>query len=167
VLTIFREDFDAARPIHLRMSLDKPITKAKKTAETPPYKKGIYHKIIDTTYVDHWMTATAVLVDGTKLSWDVKDEIRERKKTKKNPRNKYKTKVKKTDIEVEVGLRKKTYALGAPAEGAMSSDEKRNKVRVEREIRTDSLDPLSPKALIDVVADVYRKTSRPVKEGRA
>lgn len=170
VLTLFREDFDPARPIHLRLTLDPPIRKEKKTGESAPYKRGAYHKIIDSTYVDHWMTASAVLVDGTKLSWDVKDEIRERRKTKKNPRNKYKTKTKyrkKTDIEVEVAMRKKTYALGAPSEGAMSSDEKRNKVRVEREIRTASLDPLDPKTLIDVVADVYRKSSRPVKEAGA
>lgn len=170
VLAVFREDFDAARPMHLRMALDPPTSSAKKTNETPPYKRGAYHKIIDTTYVDHWMTASAFLVDGTKLSWNVTDEIRERKKTKKNPRGKYKTKTKyrkKTDVEVEVALRKKAYAMGAPSEGAHSSDAKWNKVHVEREIRTESLDPLSPKELIDVVADVYRKTRRPEKEAGA
>jgi hypothetical protein len=170
VLAVFREDFDAARPMHLRMALDPPTSSAKKTSETPPYKRGAYHKIIDTTYVDHWMTASAFLVDGTKLSWNVKDEIRERKKTKKNPRGKYKTKTKyrkKTDVEVEVALRKKTYAVDASSGGAYSSDAKRNKVQVEREIRTESLDPLSPKALIDVVAEVYRNARRTVKEAGA
>jgi hypothetical protein len=170
VLTVFREDFDAAKPLHLRLSLDGPTTKAKKTAETPVYKKGAYHKIIDTTYVDPWMTAAAVFVDGTKVWWSVTDEVRERKKTKKNARGKYKTKTKyrkKTDIEVQVGLLKKSYAVTAAAAGEVSIDDKRTKVRLEREIRSDSLEPLDPKALIDVVADVYRNTRRPVKEAGA
>jgi hypothetical protein len=170
VLTVFREDFDAAKPLHLKLSLDGPTTKAKKTAETPAYKKGAYHKIIDSTYVDPWMTAAAVFVDGTKLRWSVTDEVRERRKTKRNARGKYKTKTKyrkKTDIEVEVALLKKAYAMNPPGEGEVSSDDKRNKVRLEREIRSESLDPLDPKALIDVVADVYRNTRRPVKEAGA
>lgn len=170
VLTVFREDFDAAKPVHLRLNLDGPTTAAKKTAETPAYKTGAYYKIIDSTYVDPWMTASAVLVDGTKLSWSVTDEVRERKKTKKNPRGKIKTKTKyrkKTDIEVEVALLKKAYAMNPPGEGEVTSDDKRTKVRLEREIRSESLDPLDPKALIDVVADVYRNTRRPVKEAGA
>jgi hypothetical protein len=170
VLTVFKEDFDAARPVHLRMNLDPPTASAKKTAETPAYKAGVYHKVIDTTYVDPWMTASAVLVDGTKLSWNVTDEIRERKKTKRNARGKYKTKTKyrkKTDLEVQVALLKKTYAMNPLSEGDVSSDEKRHKVQLEREIRSESLDPLDPKALIDLVADVYRSTRRPVKEAGA
>jgi uncharacterized membrane protein YkoI len=116
------------------------------------------------------MTAAAVFVDGTKVRWSVTDEVRERRKTKKNARGKYKTKTKyrkKTDIEVEVGLLKKAYAVTAEAAGEVSIDDKRTKVRLEREIRSDSLEPLDPKALIDVVADVYRNTRRPVKEAGA
>ncbi|MDP9194760.1 MAG: hypothetical protein M3P06_23945 [Acidobacteriota bacterium] len=167
VLTVFREDFDGARPVRLKLNLDPPTAASKKTAESAPYKHGVYHKVIDTTYVDPWMTASAVLVDGTKVSWSVTDEVRERKKTKKNARGKYKSKTKyrkKTDLEVEVALLKKTYAMSAVSEGEVSSDAKRNKVRLEREIRSESLDPLDPKALIDLVADVYRSTRRPVKE---
>src|SRR5207253_257359 len=92
VLTIFREDFDAAKPVRLRLNLDPPTAKSKLTGELPPYKKGVYHKIVDKTYVDPWMSATAVLVDGTRLSWDVTDNIVVRSKTKKNARGKYKMK---------------------------------------------------------------------------
>jgi len=170
VLTVFREDFDAAKPIRLRMNLDSPTVDSKKTGEAAPYKSGVYHKVIDKTFVDKWMTASAVFVDGTKVHWSVTDNILERKKTKKNARGKYKTKTKykkKTEIEVEVGLLKKSYALNPMDEAEMTSDDKRNKVHLEREARTQSLDPLDPKVLIDLVADVYRSTRRPVKEAGA
>ena len=171
VLTVFREDFDPAKPVHLRLNLDPPTAKAKMTAQLPAYKKGVYHKVIDKTYVDHWMTASAVLVDGTKLSWNVTDNILVREKTKKNPRGKYKSKTKykkKTELQVDLALRKKTYAMtpsvtSDPAAG----DDKRYKLEREREVRSASLDPLDPKELIDLVADVYRQTSKPVKEAGA
>jgi hypothetical protein len=170
VLTVFREDFDAAKPIRLRLNLDPPTVDSKKTGEVAPYKLGAYHKIIDKTFVDKWMTASAVFVDGTKLHWSVTDNVLERKKTKRNARGKYKTKTKykkKTEIEVEVGLLKKAYALNPLGEGELTSDDKRNKVSLEREIRSASLDPLDPKALLDLIADVYRSTRRPVKEAGA
>lgn len=170
VLTVFREDIDPARPVHLRLDLRSPTIAAKKTGESAPYKAGVYHKVIDTTYVDDWMTASAVLVDGTKLSWKVSDAIRERKKTKRNPRGKYKTKTKytkKTEIEVELGLRKKVYDLGRTPVGEVTSDEKRNTVRVETKIRSSSLDPVVPAALIDLVTDVYRTARPAAKEARA
>lgn len=170
VLSLMREDFDAAKPVNLRMNLDPPTASSKKTGESAPYNRGVYHKIIDTTYVDPWMTVSGVLVDGTKLSWNVTDEIRERKKTKKNARGKYKTKTKyrkKTDIEVEMALLKKAYAMTPSMDSALSSDEKRHRVSLEREVRTESLDPLDPRVLIDVVANVYRNTRKPVKEAGA
>jgi hypothetical protein len=170
VLSLMREDFDASKPVNLRMNLDPPTASSKKTAESAPYNKGVYHKIIDTTYVDPWMTVSAVLVDGTKLSWNVTDEIRERKKTKKNPRGKYKTKTKyrkKTDIEVEMALLKKAYSMTPSTDSALTSDAKRHKVSLERKVRSESLDPLDPRVLIDVVANVYRNTRKPVKEAGA
>jgi hypothetical protein len=170
VLSVMREDFDASKPMRLRMNLDPPNVSLKKTNESKPYSKGVYHKIIDTTYVDPWMSVSAVLVDGTKLSWNVTDEVRERKKTKKNARGKYKSKTKyrkKTEIEVEMGLLRKSYSMLPTADSALTSDEKRHRVSLEREVRTDSLDPIDPRALIDVVANVYRNTRRPVKEAGA
>lgn len=164
VLALFREDFDPKHPVHVRIDLGKPTTKAKKVGQSAPYKHGAYHKIIDTTYLDPWMTADAVLVDGTKLTWSVTDRIRERTKTKRNPRGKYKTKTKytkKTDLEVTVALRTKAFAV---RNAELSSDGKRGKVEVQRSIRTDSLDPIDPRALIDAIAGVYRSAT-PVAKG--
>lgn len=170
-LTVFREDFDAAQPVHLDLDLSSPTVKAKKQSESAPYKEGQYHKVIDSMYLDPWMKAEAVLVDGSKLSWTVTETIRERQKTKRNARGKHKTKTKyskKTEVEVELGLKKKLYEVTAgPAEGEVTSDEKRNKVRVSRELKTDSLEPVDPKVLIDLVADVYRSASPVKKEAGA
>jgi hypothetical protein len=126
--------------------------------------------VIETTYVDPWMSAEALLVDGTKLSWSITDSIRERKKTKRNARGKYKTKtkhLKKTDLEVSLRLRKKTYDLTTPGDAEVTSDAKRNVVVMERQIRTPSLDPIDPRALIDLVANVYRNARVAKKEAGA
>ena len=120
VLAVLQEDIDPAHPVRLDLDLSSPTDESKKRATSPEYKRGSYYKIIDTTYVDDWMTFDARLVDGTKLSWNVSDKIRERKKTKKNPRGKIKTKTKyakKTDLQVSMGLLKKEYAI----EGAATS----------------------------------------------
>lgn len=167
VLALFREDIDPKSPVHLRLDLSQPIAKQKKTGESEPYKQGPYHKVIDTTYVDPWMSAEAVLVDGTKLGWSVSDRIRERKKTKRNARGKYKSKTKytkKTDLDVQLALRTKTYAV---PDAEVSSDGKRSKVEVQRSIRTESLDPIDPRALVDAITDVYRAARPAKKEARA
>lgn len=163
VLSLFREDIDPKQPIHFRIDLSKSTSAQKKTGESAPYKQGAYHKVIDTTYVDPWMSADAMLIDGTKLSWSVSDRIRERKKTKRNARGKYKTKTKytkKTDVEVSLSLRTSRYAV---ADAEVSADGKRSKVQVQRSVRSDSLEPADPRALIDAITDVYRN-ARPMKK---
>lgn len=166
VLAIFREDIDPATPVHLRLDLTRPTLKTKKQSEGVPYKHGAYYKVIDTMYVDPWMDAEAVLVDGTRLRWSLTDRIRERQKTKRNPRGKIKSKTKYrkvTDVEVQLALKSKTYSVThADAEAAGN----RSKVAVRRSVRTDSLDPVSPRALIDAVTEVYRSL-KPAKEAHA
>lgn len=166
VLALFREDFDPRVPVHLRLDLSSPTTKPKKTAESKPYKQGRYHRVIDTMYLDPWMSADAMLVDGTKLSWSVTDRIRERQKTKKNARGKSKTKTKYkkvSDLEVRLALRTRSFSV---ANAELSADGKRSKVEVERRVRTDSLAPIDPRTLIDAITDVYR-AARPTKEATA
>jgi hypothetical protein len=157
--------------VRLDLDLSSPTVKIKKQSESAPFALGVYHKVIDTMYLDPWMKAEAVLVDGSKLSWSVTETIRERKKTKRNARGKYKMKTKyskKTEVEVELGLKKKLYEVTAgPAEAEVTSDEKRSTVRLERRLKTDSLEPVDPRALIDLVADVYRSASPVKKEAGA
>ena len=170
VFSVFREDIDSTKPVNLKLDLSSPTHKSKMQSEGAPYSKGVYHKIIDSVYRDPWMTAEAVLVDGTKVSWSVTDVIRERKKTKRNPRGKYKTKTKyskKTNLEVTVGLRKKMYDVTAPSQSELSSDEKRSNVTLERQIQSASLDPIAPRSLVDLIAAVYRNASLTKKEAGA
>ena len=166
VLALFREDIDPKTPVRLRLDLGKPTHSSKKTDESAPYKQGIYHKIVDTTYVDPWMTAEAVLTDGTKLRWSVTDRIRERRKSKRNSRGKYKVKTKYrkvTDIDVQLALRTRTWALAAPAHAEVTSDGRRSKVDLQRSVTSDSLDPVDPRVLIDAITSVYR-AARPAKK---
>jgi hypothetical protein len=167
VLTLFREDIDRRHPFHVKLDLRPPLSKEKKTGESAPYARGVYHKVIDSTYVDHWMTAEGVLVEGTRLWWSITDTIRERKKTKKNPRGKYKSKTKytkKTKIEVEVGLQKKAYELRGNAGDKVKAGDKRHDVQIARRQRSESLDALPPTALIDIITGVYQHARRVRKE---
>lgn len=171
VLTVLREDFASDAPVHVTLDLRSPTDSSKLQRQSDPYKRGVYHKIIDKFFVDPWMSAEALLVDGTKLSWSVTDRIRERSKTKRNPRGKYKSKTKitkKSYLEVEVGLRNKLYEVqNAPANADVKSDDKRTRVRVAHEVRSVSIDPIEPRALIDLVADVYGRTKPAKKEAGA
>jgi hypothetical protein len=97
----------------------------------------------------------------------VTDRIRERKKTKRNPRGKIKSKTKytkKTDVEVTLALRTKTFV---PSDGKVSSDGKRSRVEIQRSVRSESLEPIDPRALIDAITDVYRNARAVKKEAGA
>ena len=166
VLTVLREDM-GREPVHVKLDLRPPTIKEKKTGEEPPYESGPYYKIVATTYLDPWMTAEATLRDGTRLWWKITDHIRELRKTKRNARGKIKMKTKhkkRTDIEVEVALRNKFYALDKKSGGELESDDKRTSVRIERTIKTPTLDPIEPRALLDAVTGVYANARMVKKE---
>jgi ribosome-associated translation inhibitor RaiA len=165
-LTLMKDDFDPTTPVHVHLDLRAPTDDAKKISESKPYEKGVYHKIIDSVFVDRWITFEGVLTDGTKLEYRITDKIRERKKTKRNARGKYKTKTKYrkvTEVEVEVGLRNKTYAVDKSA-GDVTAGPKRNVVHVEHRMRSDSIEPIPVDALLDVIAGIYRNARPAGKE---
>lgn len=167
VLTVLRDDFDPAHPVHVQLDLAAPNAPSKKRGPDEAVKKG-GRKVVNSRYVDEWMSVEGVLVDGTKLAWRVRDAIRESKRTKRNARGKIKTKTKykkKSEVEVSVGLKKKTYELRKPL-GELSDGEKRQTVSLSRRVVTASLDPIDPRVLLDLVASVFRNT-RPVKEAGA
>jgi len=158
VLTVFREDFDATVPLQIRLDLRQPTDKAKRQSESKPYKHGAYHKIIDRMFLDPWMEGEAQLVDGSRLRWSITDSIRQRTKTKRNARGKYKTKTKvskRSEIDVELTLKTKSYTLGHVDEAEVKRGESKNSVRVTRRVKSASLDPVDPKVFIDLVAGIY------------
>lgn len=165
ILQLFREDIGREQPVQLELDLSSPTHKTKQKSKSEPYKAGVYYKVIDTFYVDPWMTGEALLTDGTRLRWSITDSIRERQKTKRNARGKHKTKTrysKKTSIDVEVSLESKQYELGEVEAVKVIEGERKNRVRVNRRVKMDSLDPIHPREIVDLVANVYRG-AQPVK----
>ena len=143
--------------MQIKLDLRSATAKEKKTSESPPFAEGAYYKIIESFYVDPWFEGTTVLADHSKLQWSIVDRIRERKKTKRNPRGKIKTKTKytrKTEVEVKVALPDKRYAVseGQSAEHAG----KRNVMKFQRVLKTNNLDPIEPDVLMELIAEAYR-----------
>lgn len=165
LLTLFREDIDRKEPMHLRVDLRAPTDKTKQQSVGQPYSKGAYYKIIDTTYVDPWLEADALFADGSRVHWAITDTIVKHAKSKKTSRGKYKSKTKytrKSDIDVEVTLRKKEYAVDAVAGAKVKQGERSTAVKVSHTIKTKDITPLPVRTLVDAMAGVY-KSAQPVK----
>lgn len=166
MLALFREDFEREKPVSIKLDLRAPTDKAKCQTVGKEYKKGAYHKIIDSIYKDEWFSGEAPLADGSRLRWDVTDTILERKKTKRNARGKYKSKTKykkRTMIDVSVTLKKKRYALDGTAEDQKVQEaDNAHTVRMRRRLQSTSLDPVALDPFVDAVAGIYRN-ARPVK----
>lgn len=173
LLPILREDADPAKPLALKLDLRGGLVPAKRTGESQPYKKGVYHKIVDTFYEDPWLVGHAEFVDGATVDWTVVDHIRSSKKTKRNPRGKVKTKTKrkkKTSLEVAVAFPTKNYATAeAPAAGpiggklrkeAVKPGEGRTMVRVSRAVKSNDVEaPLEVSHLLDLIAHAYQRVA--------
>ena len=159
-LAVLKEDFDPKQPVHVHLDLRSPTTTEKRKSESEPYKQGVYYKIIDSMYVDPWMSFDGVLTDGTKLSWSITDTIRERKKTKRNPRGKIKTKTKqkkRTTAEVALTFASKHYEVGEAKGGATK---KRKTVKLKGAEKTDGTakNPAFD-LLVALMSDAYRQVT--------
>lgn len=164
VLALFREDIDRKEPMHLRVDLRPPTAKNKQQSVGQPYAKGAYYKIIDTTYLDPWLEADALFADGSRVHWAITDTVIKHNKTKKIG-GKYKLKTKftrKSDIDVEVTLRKKEYAVGDVAGAKLKQGERATTVKMSHKIKTKDLNPLPVRAMVDAMAGVY-SSAQPVK----
>jgi hypothetical protein len=164
LLTLFREDINRKEPMHLRLDLRAPTDKAKRQSVGKPYSKGAYYKIIDTTYLDPWLEADALFADGSRVHWAVTDTVVKHDKTKKTG-GKYKSKTKytrKSDIDLEVTLRKKEYAVDAVAGAKVKQGERSTTVKMSHTIKTKDIAPLPVRTMVDAMAGVY-KSAQPVK----
>jgi hypothetical protein len=158
VLMVFRDDIDAAEPMTLRLDLRKAETK-QKLDRIEKEKLAGGAKIVDRYYVDPWMSGEAMLVDGSRVRWDVVDTLRVRSKTRtRGGKTKTKTKyAKKCAVDVEVTIRNKSYAVDAAA-----ADAKKTTLRESRTAKREGSEPSDPRLLIEAIADVYRGMT-PVK----
>ncbi len=162
VLALLSEDMEPSQPVQIRLDLSPCTAKSKLTEKTEPYSSGAYYKIIDSFYLDPWMEGSAALADGSRLSWTITDRIRERKKTKRNPRGKIKTKTKhskKSVMNVRVELPSGSYAVESPSDADVQAGGKRNVFKLSDTVKAANLDPISPGTFVDLVAAAYGRVA--------
>ena len=117
LITILREDQDPEKPLDLWLDLTGAQVYWKQVNQSPQYKKGAYHKVVDSFFADPWFQGHAHFVDGAHVNFVITDHVRSSKKTKRNPRGKIKTKVKakkKTEVSVTLSVPNRNYARAEP-----------------------------------------------------
>jgi hypothetical protein len=168
LLPVLREDQDPACPLELAIDLTGPRQDGKVTGKSDPYKKGAYHKIVDTFYDDPWLAGHARFVDGADVRFAAIDHVRSSRKTKRTPRGKVKTKTKgkkKTELVVTASFPARNYAIAQPgdssvplAKESVRTAEKRTVVRLQRVIPAASLDEVpDPDTLLELLAAAYAR----------
>jgi len=169
LLQILREDFARKTQVHLRLDLGPATDPRKSKGKTEPFEHGGYYHVVDETFEDPWMSLEAVLNDGGRLTCRIEDSVRERKRRKRNPRGKIKMSTrhaKKTAVEVHLALPAAAFEVVPEASAHVKTGKKRHVVSIVRKIRAASLDPVSPTAVIDALADAYRSVRRSGAEAR-
>jgi hypothetical protein len=152
ILYVFRDDIDPQHPVELALDLRQPTDKAKLLREEKPRER-----LTEKFYSDPWLAAEAVLIDGSRLRLNVTDTIRHRTRTKKSSSGKWKTKTKnskKCDIDVELTVRNKAYAVRGGEAG-----EKKTTLTANKTLKLDGITPTDPKVIVEVVAGVFRQLS--------
>jgi hypothetical protein len=171
---VLNQDMAPGAELDLELDLSSPTAKNKKGKTSVPYKKGAYHKVVDTYYADPWFRGSAKLADGSVLTWDVADDITTSSRTKRTSRGKLKMKSaarKVTHLTVGVALPTDTYAIGTGpiADGdkfKFVEGEKRNTIKLGRKIKAKSLEPMTARDLIDIVGEAYLR-AKPAGTGGA
>jgi hypothetical protein len=146
-LVALREDF-GAEPVELKLDLRPPLSKEKQTG------KEKVDKVTTTTYVDPWMSGDGVLADGSRLRWSVVDTIIERSYWKRGSSGKQKLKTKRkkrVEIDVDLTLRAKTYNV--------AGEEKKQTLYAEAKVKRDTIDPIPPAEIINVIAGLYAQAA--------
>jgi len=152
MLYIFREDVEPGEPMELTLDLRKPMIKEKLVREEKPRDR-----LTEKFYNDPWMSADAVLVDGSRLRWSVVDTLRYRSVTKKGRSGKWKTKVKlskKCAVDVELTVRNKAYEVSGGEAG-----EKKTTLTASKKMKHDGAGPVDPKDIIEVITDLFKRVS--------
>lgn len=174
LFAVLKEDMEPGATLNVRLDLSSPTAKAKKTGTGKPYERGIYHKVVDTTYADPWFGGGTRLVDGSLLQWDVTDEVVESQRTKRTVRKtKTKTKYeKRTTISVTVALPHKEYAVThLPADEGekvkVRESEKRTTFHLTKRVKTKSIDPIDPREIFDIISEAYKRVRPAVAMGSA
>lgn len=169
LLPILREDHAPDAPLELTLDFTGPEQKDKQTRVTDPYRKGAYHKVIDSFYDDPWISGHATFVDGTEVRFTVIDHVRSSRKTKRTPRGKIKTKTKqkkKTELAVTLSFPKRNYAEGEAKQGAglkkqsVTTGEDRTVVQLSRVVEPARMDGIpEPELLLALIGEAYERVN--------
>jgi hypothetical protein len=150
LLRVLEEESRPDSPLTLKLDLRRPDI-AEKLEDRRRFDGGAGRKIVESLYRDPWMSGRATLADGTTLAFQVVDEVRERRQTRRNARGKTKTKTKLrfwSTYRVAVALPDKHYT--APTPDAAT--------KLSRTVKGDRA-PRDPFPLLDLVAEVYRRST--------
>jgi len=118
LLPILREDHDPERSLELRIDLSGAEQPGKRVRSSDPYKKGAYHKVVDTFFDDPWLEGHAHFVDGADVRFSVVDHIRSSEKNKRSASGRHKRKTKrkkKTELSVTLSVPARNYAAAGGA----------------------------------------------------
>ena len=170
-LALIKQDMDADQTVTVRIDLRAPTDAKKRRGTSQPYQRGAYTKIVDTTYEDRWFHGCAQLADGSRLRWDVVDEVCESQRTKRSRSNKSKTKtrhIKRSTIAVALTVANKVYGVNEGLASnrhkvAVQHGAKRRIIKLTRKLKNKSLDPIDPTVLIDAVSSAYKRVSAPAR----
>ncbi len=174
LVALLREDYEPGSPLTLTIDL-RPADRKENEQSSRDMPGSGFPKVSETTYLNGWLAGKGTLADGTTLEWEIADDIRERKVTKRNPRGKIKVKRKykvRRAIEMRLGMRNDSYQwnpVGQP-QGTLrmkhKEGEKRNVVKVRRQsVLTGTQNPsLDVRDVIDTLAGAYRRVNL-VQEG--
>jgi len=170
LVAVLREDVDGNAPIHLRLDLTGGTSATKKQRTEVLNNKG-YPKVSQDYYSDPWMSGEAKLVDGSLVSWEIVDDIRERSVTKRNARGKVKHKIKyrvRRTMDARVALAREDYMMADVAASQRAAEiaikvkegDKRNVVQLRKRSLATTIDT-SPEVsdLLGLITGAYARVS--------
>ncbi len=170
LLPILREDQATDKPLELTLDFTGAEQKQKQKSVSDAYRKGAYHKVIDTFYDDPWIAGHAKFADGTDVEFAVIDHVRSSRKTKRTPRGKIKTKTKakkKTELAVTLSFPKRNYDEspdGVTHAGlkkqSVKADEDETVVRLSRVVEPARMDGIpEPELLLELIGQAYDRVN--------
>ena len=61
LVALLREDIEPRTPLRLGLDVRQSVRDDNKVSATEPYKKGVYHKVVDTFHTQPWLLAELAL----------------------------------------------------------------------------------------------------------
>ena len=169
ILTVLREDMKSNQKLQMRLDLRGFAIPEKLSNQSEPYASGVYHKIVDSFYRDHWFDGKTILADGTHLIWSIHDLAKRQNKSKRNYRGKHKSKTKdkhRSFISMQIGMKSKRYTLPKKfkeksKEGAIvtKSTDDFDWMDVRRNIKHPDGQTFQPTDFVNAIASAYLRAT--------